>query len=83
MTRRELKKLSRADLLAMLIEKTKENDQLRAELEQAKALAAERPAAAAPAAASDAQMNAVFNAFRVAAEQYLQNVRSLTEEEAK
>lgn len=88
MNKRELKRLSRADLLEMLIVKTRENEQLRAELEQAKGLAAERPEAA-PAAGADGQMNAVFQALKVAAEQYLENVRRLeavpgaAEEEAK
>lgn len=90
MTKRELKRLSRADLLAMLIEKTKENDRLRAELEAVKAAPEdnratpnERPAAAEPIAVSDARMDALLNAFEAAAKQYLQNVRTLTEDKAE
>lgn len=89
MTKRELRRLSRADLLAMLIEKTKENDQLRAELEEIKAAENnratpnERPAAAEPIAVGDARMDALLNAFEAAAKQYLQNVRALTEDKAE
>lgn len=90
MTKHELKRLSRADLLAMLIEKTKENDRLRAELEAIKAAPEDNratpnecPVAAEPIAVSDARMDALLNAFEAVAKQYLQNVRTLTEDKAE
>lgn len=89
MTKRELKRLSRADLLAMLIEKTKENDRLRAELDEIKAaennraMLNERSVVAEPIAVGDARMDALLNAFEAAAKQYLQNVRALTEDKAE
>lgn len=81
MTNRELKKLTRADLLEMLIVKCRENELLRAELEDARRQLAERPAETAPAA-NDRQVAALMQALRAAAEQYSESMKSLAEEAA-
>ena len=62
MNKHELKRLSRADLLEMLIIKCRENDQLRAELEQAKLTAVP---------ASDEQIATVLRAVKTAVDRYL------------
>lgn len=62
MNKRELKRLSRADLLEMLIIKCRENEQLRAELEQARLTASP---------ASDEQVATVLRAVKTAVDKYL------------
>lgn len=77
MTSKELKRLSRRELLEMLIEQMKENQRLRNRLEQAEAelenreLVSLRPGSMAEAAM---QLNGVFEAADKAARQYLENV---------
>lgn len=78
MTRRELSRLTRADLLEMLIEKCQENERLQHELEEAKRPQVNRPVETAP----NRQTNALMQALKVAAEQYLENMRQ-TEDEAQ
>lgn len=78
MNKREMKKLSRADLLEMLIIKTRENDCLRAELENTKNAAAERPAACVAGDNVGAD-NVLLQALKAASEQYLETVRRLSE----
>ena len=82
MTDRELKKLSRGDLLEMLLELTRENDQLRGELEQAKAQLADRAIRvenAGSLAEAALQLSGVFDAAQAACEQYSQNLRDRSE----
>ncbi len=78
MTSKELKRLSRSDLLEMLLDLSKENkkllqevEQLRAEAEQRK-LSLEKCGSIAEAALS---LNGVFEAAQAACEQYMENVR--------
>lgn len=71
MNKKELKRLSRADLLEMLIIKCRENEQLHAELEEARKAAEQRTVPAG----SNEQMDAVFHALRIAAEQYFETAR--------
>ena len=77
MTSKELKRLSRRELLEMLIEQMKENQQLRSRLEQAEAgletggVVRLRAGSMAEAAM---QLNGVFEAADKAARQYLENV---------
>lgn len=78
MNKREMKKLSRADLLEMLIIKTRENDCLRSELENAKNAAAERPAACAVGDNVGAD-SVLLQALKAASEQYIETVRRLSE----
>lgn len=71
MTNRELKKLSRADLIEMLIIKCRENEQLRQELEQAQKQAAEHPGPLA--GMPDGRVHALFQAMKLASDQYFAN----------
>lgn len=83
-TERELKKLSRADLLELLLEESRENEQLRAQLEEANQKLASREIElqnAGSIAEAALRLNGVFEAAEQAAQQYLENVRRLAEEQ--
>lgn len=84
MTDRELKKLSRADLLELLLAESRENEQLRAQLAEANARLASRQIEienAGSIAEAALQLNGVFQAAQAAAEQYLENIRRIAEEQ--
>lgn len=78
MTERELRRLRRVDLLEMMIALSKENEQLRAELEMTKQrleqrrIAIEQSGSIAEAAL---RLNGIFEAAQTAADQYLENLR--------
>lgn len=77
MTSKELKRLSRRELLEMLIEQMKENLRLRNRLEQAEAELENRELISLRAgsmAEAAMQLNGVFEAADKAARQYLENV---------
>ena len=82
MTDKELRKLSRAELLDMLIQQTERNEELEAELKKAKtelrnrAITIENAGSLAEAAL---QINGVFEAADRAAKQYLRNVQRMAE----
>lgn len=81
MTDRELRKLSRADLLELLLEQLKENEQLRAELEAARAKLTERKIdidKAGSIAEASLQLNGVFQAAQDACTQYIENIEQLS-----
>ena len=84
MTEQELKKLSRADLLAMLLEQSKENDALRSQLSQMraelddKAIRIENAGSIAEAAL---QLNGIFEAAQAACAQYTDNIRTLAQKQ--
>ena len=78
MTELDLKKLNRAELLEMLIDVTRENDELRLELEEKKRQLADRILAmesTGSIAEASLQLNDVFTSAQAAAEQYLVTVR--------
>ncbi len=83
MAKQELKRLSRADLLALLLEERRKNDELSAELDQVKEkladknLQIEQSGSLAEAAL---RLNSVFEAADAAAAQYLENVRRHAQE---
>lgn len=83
MTDRELRKLSRRDLLELLVSQGRERDALQTELEQVKAafenrqLQIEQAGSVAEAAL---QLNGVFEAAQAAAQQYLENIRQRSED---
>ncbi len=83
MTDKELRRLSRAELLEMLLAQTEENERLRERLDEAEAALAnrqvdiERAGSLAEAALS---LNKVFLAADEAARQYLENVERLARE---
>lgn len=90
MTDKELKKLSRAKLLEMLIAQSKEVDSLKAQLKEAnekledRQIRIENSGSIAEAAL---QLNGLFEAAQNAAEQYLENIKrqsdTCTEAESK
>ena len=82
MTDQELRKLSRKDLLELLISQGHERDALQAELEQTKAALENRQLCieqAGSIAEASLQLNGVFEAAQAAAQQYLENIRQRSE----
>lgn len=80
MTTRELKKLSRGELLEMLLMQTKRVEKLEAELEETKKQLEDRNikiAKAGSIAEASLQLNGVFDAAQSAADQYLENIKNL------
>ena len=83
MTEKELRRLSRRELLEMLITRTIENERLTEELQQARKelsdrkLIQDRVGSMAEAAL---QLNGVFEAADRAAREYLGNIRRMVEE---
>ncbi len=76
---KELKKLSRLELLDLLIEQSKDNDRLRTELDQARKELDERHLACDEAgnlAEAALKISKVFEAAQQAADLYLENVQS-------
>lgn len=80
MTDKELRRLSRRELLEMLLAETKENQRLRTQLEQAQAeldsrrILLEQSGSMAEAAL---RLNGVFEAADRAAQQYLDSIRAM------
>lgn len=78
--------MSRAELLELLLEESRENERLRAQLQEMnekladRAIRIERAGSIAEAAL---QLNGVFQAAEEAAAQYLENVRHLAEEQTQ
>ena len=82
MTDKELRRLSRSELLEMLIAQTEESQQLKIRLERAEAQLRDRRIAVEKAgslAEAALQLNCVFEAADKAAQQYLENVRLMSE----
>lgn len=83
MTDRELRRMSRGELLEMLIAQMEENERLRKSLEEARTALENRQIAIAQAgtmAEAALRLNGVFEAADEAARQYLENVRRMAEE---
>ena len=82
MTDQELRKLSRAELLELLLAESQENERLRGQLREAeeklasRAIEIEKAGSIAEAALA---LNGVFETAQKAADQYLENVRRLAE----
>lgn len=82
MTDRELKRLSRSELLEMLIALSKENDALRSQLAQAQQQLADRKIAleaCGSIAEAALQLNGVFEAAEKACAQYIENLQARSE----
>lgn len=81
MTDRELRKMSRAELLGLLLEESRENERLREQLNQAnqaligKNIALTKAGSIAEAALA---LNGVFNAAEQAAQQHLDNIQRIS-----
>mgnify|MGYP007097199618 FL=1 len=83
MTEKELRRLSRRELLEMLITRTMENERLTEELQQAQKELSDRKFIqehAGSMAEAALQLNGVFEAADRAAKQYLENIRRMAEE---
>ena len=81
MTDKELRHLSRSELLEMLIAQTEENDRLKIKLEQAEAQLRDRKIAidkAGSLAEAALSLNGVFQAAEAAAQQYLENIQRIS-----
>ena len=82
MTEKELKRLTRADLLEMLIAQSEELRQVKARLKTAEAALANRVIEidnAGSIAEASLRLNGVFEAAQAACEQYTENIRLLSE----
>lgn len=80
MTNKELKKLSRRELLEMLISQSKELNQVQQELEEAKRQLEDRRILldnTGSIAEAALKLNRVFEAAQEAADQYLENIKAL------
>ena len=78
MTEKELKKLSRAELLELLVYQTKKVEDLQDELDEANRRLANRRIMlrnAGSIAEAALEINEVFQAAQAAADQYLENVK--------
>lgn len=83
MTERELRKLSRLDLLELLVQQVEENERLRAELKQAQEQLESRELMlenAGSIAQASLQISRVFEAAQMAADVYLENVRRMAKD---
>lgn len=81
MTDKELKKLSRIDLLEMLLMQKKENDQLRLQVAELQEKLQERKIAVEQAgsiAEASLQLNGVFESAQAACSQYVENIEKLS-----
>lgn len=86
MTDKEFKKLSRSELLELLLEERKENEELRAELKKMKRQLNNRRIKiknAGSIAEAALQLNGVFEAAEAAALQYLENIQQMAEEQSE
>ena len=82
MTEKELRRLSRMDLLEMLLEQSKEVERLQKELETVKKQLEDRRIMeqdAGSIAEAALRLNKVFEAAQQAADQYLENIRNRSE----
>lgn len=80
LTRKELKKLSRAELLELLLTQIKENERLRSELLEADQLLRDRHIKidqAGDLATAVLAVNGVIEAAQAAAQQYLENIADM------
>lgn len=83
MTDKELRRLSRRDLLELLLEQTRRSEALAAELEQTRAALADRTLRvqnAGDLAHAVLEVNGVMEAAQAAARQYLESAAALEEE---
>lgn len=77
-TKQELQKLTRLDLIEMLLQATRDNERLRSDLEHVRRQLEDREAAigaSADLAEATLRLNGVVEAAQAAADQYLENIR--------
>ena len=83
MTEKELRRLSRAELLEMLLAQTEENRQLKRELQEAREALTDRQIAieeSGSMAEAALRLNGVFEAADQAVRQYLENMERVMRE---
>lgn len=86
MTERELRRLSRTDLLELLVAQRRENEQLRCILDQTQAQLADRTIQidkAGSIAEASLQLSGIFNAAQDSCQYYLDNIRLLSERQSQ
>lgn len=86
MTNKELKKLSRADLLELLVVQTRESERLKKKLHDAEKELEERQlrmATVGTLAEAMVEVNGVMAAAQAAADQYLENIAAMEAETQK
>ena len=86
MTDKELRKLSRSDLLELMLEQSREIDRLQAELEETREALQERNLkikSCGSIAEAAAEVNSLFHAAQRAADMYLLNVQRICAEKAE
>lgn len=86
MTEKELKKLSRRDLLYMLVSQGKELQKLKADYEKAQAALQDRSIGlekAGSIAQASLQVNGVFEAAEAACRQYTENIERISRQQAE
>lgn len=84
MTKKELEKLNRHDLIEMLLEVTRENEQLRKSLADAQKQLKDRAIIVGESgnlAEAALRLNGIFEAAQAAADQYLENVKLREDEQ--
>lgn len=82
MTERELRRLSRTDLLELLLAQRRENEQLRCILDQTQAQLADRTIQinkAGSIAEASLQLSGIFTAAQDSCQYYLENIKLLSE----
>ena len=86
MTDKELRKLKRTDLLELLIEQSKEVESLKKRIEELEAELADRRLLiykSGSIAEAALKLNGVFEAAEAAAQEYLENIRRISEEKTQ
>lgn len=86
MTEKELKKLSRTDLLELLLQERRENEQLHTEIDSLKEKLADRTIKiqkSGSIAEASLQLSGIFETAQKAADQYLESIRVLSEKQKK
>ena len=85
MTERELRRLSRTDLLELLLAQRRENEQLRCILDQTQAQLADRTIQidkAGSIAEASLQLSGIFNAAQDSCKYYIDNIKLLSERQS-
>lgn len=86
MTEKELRRLSRTDLLELLLAQRRENEQLRCVLDQTQAQLADRTIKidkAGSIAEASLQLSGIFTAAQDSCQYYLDNIRLLSERQSQ
>ena len=86
MTERELRRLSRSDLLELLLAQRKENEQLRCVLDETQAKLADRKIKidnAGSIADAALQLSGIFEAAQDSCQSYIDNIRNLSDRQSQ